>query len=370
MSEWLITTHGTHGGNRSELLKAAQLLGWQGNDTEFIDASVNLNPLGPPFCLKEVFSSVYEKIVVYPDPNYNELSSLAVQYHRLGKDFHVVFSNGADEILFALARMLKRIGIQNGLLRIPCYASYFEALRLADLEVRTVRNWDQYTPADIGSVWIGAPNNPDGIIPIGYPDSIVSLAKNNKEVLFIVDEAFIDFTYYSSLLECSPLPDNIIVIRSLTKIFTVPGLRIGYVVLSKQLASKLRIELQNWPLNAVAETFAIRVFQDPAIPCFIASTKRFMYEARNRIISDLSSCYELSKSEANFVLLRPLNSNKQQGLQLRNFCLAHGIALRNCDNFLGLDATWSRVAVRNPKEMEQIIKRLRDFIDFTKQKGC
>jgi len=365
--------HLFHGGNRSALIKNARSLGWTGNENTFIDASVNLNPLGPPSCFKEVLCQSYEKFLEYPDPSYSELSDLLAQYHLSSSEVDFVFGNGADELIFAVPRMLKRLTTGLAIIRSPSYASYQEALELADFSVKTANDWntllygfDARLSNDSGIIWFGAPNNPDGELPQDYPDCIIKLAREHPKVFFVIDEAFIDFTQAPSLLNRGNVPYNVIVLRSLTKIFALPGLRIGYGALSKEMAHLLRKELPNWPLNSLAEAFAKRVFTDSKIPEYIKRTKQFTAKERTRLVECLSSRYELCPSTGNFFLLRPMGGNDRDGKALRDYCFSHGIALRDCSNFPGLGPSWSRLGLQNADENDRLLKVLLDFAGVSK----
>ena len=372
------TGHASHGGNRDSLIRAARAAGWTGDDASFIDASVNLNPLGPPACLKEVLLSSYDSILMYPDPSYGDLVEKAAHFHHnVSVDY--VFGNGADELIFALARMLvKSWEITPGcaLVHIPCYTSYIEALKAVGLNIITTYRYEDLLQFNqekdsrkIRCIWLGAPNNPDGELPEGYPDSILSGAERNPGVFYIVDEAFIDFSNGDSLLQRPYLPANIVVIRSLTKIFTVPGLRIGYAVLSKQLGTLLRKELPNWPLNVIAELFAQRIFTDPKIPDFITATQQLIKAEQERVLTLLTPFYECSLSRANFFIIRsrfkvsPDGTPGEAGVALRYYALSRGIALRDCSAIPGLGEEWSRIGLRRPEENNTILRTLLAFAE-------
>jgi len=372
------TGHASHGGNRDSLIRAARAAGWTGDDESFIDASVNLNPLGPPACLKEVLLSSYDSILMYPDPSYGDLVEKAAHFHHnVSVDY--VFGNGADELIFALARMLvKSWEITPGcaLVHIPCYTSYIEALKAVGITIITTYRLEellQFRPEKdskgIRCIWLGAPNNPNGELPEGYPDSVLAVAERNPGVFYIIDEAFIDFSDGDSLLQRPYLPANIIVIRSLTKIFTVPGLRIGYAVLSQRLGPLLRQELPNWPLNVIAEIFAQRIFTDPKIPDFITATQQLIKAEQERVLTLLTPFYECSLSRANFFIIRPRfkvspdGTPGEAGVALRYYALSRGIALRDCSAIPGLGEEWSRIGLRRPEENNTILRTLLAFAE-------
>ena len=375
------TGHAGHGGNRRALLAAA---GRASDD--LLDASANLNPLGPPAWLDAACTEGRRLADRYPDPEYLELRQIAAKY--LGLDAGtIVFGNGADELLFALARRLAaRLAIQQAastqpptpaptprhFVLEPGYASYREASQAAGYTVEST-NWTNLqeclnqAPND-SAVWLGTPNNPDGWLPPEYPASIARLATRFPQHWFILDEAFIDFVEPqlagSALPLCGHLP-NLIVVRSMTKFWCVPGLRLGYAVWYGD-ADGLRLQLPNWPLNCMAEAFARRAFADPtANQGRQAETVALLGRERARLSQAIAALPQLKflPGMANFYLLRDDSGRKPD---LANSLLAHSVAVRRCDNFHGLEtsanAAWVRIAIRTPTENDRILAALTAYV--------
>ncbi|HOT59062.1 MAG TPA: cobyric acid synthase [Spirochaetales bacterium] len=310
-------TENKHGGNMRKHLEHAYALGWKGSKEEFIDASANLNPLGPPPWINEVIFSSHELLYQYPDPEYVELLSAVANYLPIPPE-KIVFGNGADEIMFALARMIaKPRGLTQpeptarALVAAPAYSSYREALTRAGLTVIEVpyqslfvHHEEAVSIQEFATCWIGAPNNPDGAVPPQYPQSIITLANNFPQTFFVIDEAFIEFTDFTSLAEIKSLPDNIFIIRSMTKIFAVPGLRIGFAIVPEAYKSLIREEIPNWPLNTVAAQFALKTLSHPDVQNYVTTSKQFINKEKQRIRQALSPYYELSEAHANFYCIK------------------------------------------------------------------
>ena len=396
-----LTTKSKHGGNFREYLERAHALGWDGSEQEFIDASANLNPLGPPPWINEVMFSSLELLTHYPDPAYMRLSAAAASCFGISAA-RIVFGNGADEIMFALARALAKKTAKSqkatiALVAVPSYSSYREALSLAGFSVKefpykTLLNNFESEPdmRRSATCWIGAPNNPDGAMPPCYPQCIIKLAKDFPETNFIIDEAFIEFTNYTSLCELKSLPDNIFIIRSLTKIFAVPGLRIGYVVVPESYAHLLREEIPNWPLNTVAEHFALEAFSRPEVQSYIAASKAFIHKEKQYICHALAPYYELSEAQANFYCITfsphyfttsnkvdastanhsncdvPALTTNELTASLEEFLFKNGIAVRNVSNYSNITPWIFRIAIRTHKENNSIISALTAFAELYK----
>lgn len=392
-----MTTENKHGGNFRKHLERAYDHGWEGCEQDFIDASANLNPLGPPPWINEVIFSSLELLSRYPDPAYTELSRAAANYFFVSPE-RIVFSNGADEVMFALARALakKATGTVCAFVAVPAYSSYREALSLAGFTVNEVpyqtllNNLNsKIDTLPCNTCWIGAPNNPDGVIPPEYPQCVIEYAKRFPQTNFVIDEAFIEFTDYPSLCEIKSIPDNIFIIRSMTKIFAVPGLRIGFAVVPESYKHLIQQEIPNWPLNTIAEQFALAAFTKLETQAFITSSKQFIRDEMQRIRKALSPYYELSEAQANFyciglssqyfaesisqfpsILERISNSQPAQSLSelaisLEQFFYKNGIAVRDVSNYSHSNGWNFRIAIRTQKENDRIISTLIEFAELT-----
>lgn len=213
-------------------------------------------------------------------------------------------------------------------------------------------------------IWIGAPNNPDGAMPPGYPHSVAKAAAEHQKTLFAVDESFIEFADGAdpseSIQQFSSLP-NVVLIRSMTKYWCVPGLRCGWILTAPDRARLIRSAIPSWPLNSVAEAFARRAFADPDAQGRRARTLALVNAERSRMAERLGKLpgLELRPSRANFYLLRvnpvlaPANA-----ATIADRAALEGIGLRRCAAWPGLGPDWLRVAVRTPEENDRIAECL------------
>ncbi|HQO66090.1 MAG TPA: cobyric acid synthase, partial [Spirochaetales bacterium] len=212
-----------------------------------------------------------------------------------------------------------------------------------------------------GSVlWLGAPNNPTGLLPAGYPASVVELAGRHPDSLCICDEAFIDFCDgvdpAGAAREAAAMP-NLVVLRSMTKFWAVPGLRAGYAVCSRELAAAIRSELPNWPLGSVAEAFARRAFADPAVDERRSLTRAIVAAERSRVAAAIAEFPGLTplRSSANYYLVRvDAGLAGLSAPELASRLATMGVGVRRCGNYDGLSDDYLRLAVRSPGENDAI----------------
>lgn len=380
-----------------------------------IDASANLNPLGPPDWLDASFNEGRRAVAAYPDPDYAELRAAAGAALGLEPD-RVVFGAGADELMFALAHAS---GKAVALIEEPCYSAYREAS--ADAGLRVVRARAALPGPAVGGpddvadsgggrsgrgaegaadgaaaaferyaellsaepealLWLAAPNNPTGLVPPGYPELPGRLARAFPRALVAVDEAFVDFVEgldpHACLGEAARLP-NLVSLRSMTKFWCVPGLRLGYAVAGGELPARLRSALPTWPLNCVAEAFGRRAFADPDAPARRAATRALIAGERARMAELLSALpgVRALESRANYYLVRI--DEAAAGLsagELADRAEDAGIGLRRCDSFAGFGRDgrgrsggrsygepddgrgrdYLRIALRSPEENDRL----------------
>lgn len=389
---------GAHGGwlGRAAAIRGAPALA--------IDASANLNPLGPPAWLDAAFNEGRRAALAYPDPDYGELRAAAGAGLGLDPE-RIVFGAGADELMFALARAS---GKALALIEEPCYSAYREASEDAGLRVvpsraafpgpamgRPARGEghpaggsgadDRGTGAEAAFeryaallaaepealLWLAAPNNPTGLVPDGYPELPARLARAFPRALIAVDEAFVDFVDgldpRGCLDEASRLP-NLVALRSMTKFWCVPGLRLGYAVAGGELARRLRAALPTWPLNCVAEAFARRVFADPGAAARRDETRASVAAERTRMAELLSGLpgIQALEARANFYLVRVDEAAAGiSAADLASRAEAAGVGLRRCASFAGFGEPergrtgggddYLRIAVRSPEENDGIV---------------
>ena len=226
-----------HGGN---ILKYAETAGCARED--ILDFSSSINPLGPPEFLRGAISRAVESLVRYPDPAAGKLTEAAANVFAVAPE-RIVAGNGSNQLIFAIPPALK---IKKALITAPSYMDYESSCRLAGMEIEyfPLEEADNFVanPEKLSAamqpemlVFIGHPGNPAGTAM--KPETIRKLAGKHPDAIFVIDEAFADFGVADfSLLP--DVPENVIVLRSLTKFFAVPDCASAFVARRPRLPEK------------------------------------------------------------------------------------------------------------------------------------
>ena len=341
-----------HGGNIHLLERAKDGL------RPILDFSANINPLGPPAWVRRVISRNLASISHYPDPEcYAFVHEIAKQYNINGNC--VVPANGTTEILYQLPAVLS---CKRAIIPVPSYIDYQKVMELHNVEIVPVpllaeKNFrldskaivDILQPGDL--LILGSPNNPTGAVV--DRDEIIKLAKKVPQAWIVVDEAFLDFVEDSGTVATAAA--NIITLHSLTKFYAIPGLRLGFAIFPEDISVKFRKILPPWSVNSLAQVVGSRLFSDVS---YRETTHKEVALLREHLFSQLSAIPGLTvfPSVANYFLVRI--DSKLSAEQLHTRLLDHGIAIRVCTNYHGLDSRYFRVAVRTGEENEQLIDAL------------
>jgi L-threonine-O-3-phosphate decarboxylase len=270
--------------------------------------------------------------------------------------------NGSTELIYLLPRILEK---RRALIPVPTYGDYAAASELAGLVVESIplREERGFAPdlMEIEAalkgdeiVFICTPNNPTGrSVPVA---DLLTLAVRNPETAFIVDEAFADFTFSESIL-AGERPANLIVLRSFTKFYAIPGLRLGAVVAERRVIERLRTVMPPWSVNTLAQTVGTAALRDSE---YADRTRRYVSARREELTAEISEMPGLCAyaGTANFILVRS-DRKDIPATELARLCLADGIAIRICDNFAGLDERFFRIAVRTAEENCRLCNSLR-----------
>ncbi|HFQ90129.1 MAG TPA: cobyric acid synthase [Desulfobulbus sp.] len=343
-----------HGGNIRQL---AARCGCRPGD--ILDFSANINPLGPPECLRGVISRAVHDLVHYPDPDCSLLVRSLAARHRLDPD-EILAGNGTSELLFAAVRALPGT---RAVLPVPSYVDYQTACSRAGLDVqplylRPEKDFVLQVPEleetlrDGDLVILGQPNNPTGRLV--DREALLALCRRQPGVTFLVDEAFAGFVPGYAGLACRA--DNLVVLCSLTKLYGFPGLRLGFLAARATLCDRVRRQLAPWSVNSLAQAVGIHCLDDPD---YLDATRQLVDEERAALADMLGSIGEVRvvPSAANFLLLHLQARVKAPELAER-LLLEHRIAIRSCEDYLGLDDRWLRVAVRNGRDNRRLAEAM------------
>lgn len=359
-----------HGGDR---LRMAALAG-RAPDS-LLDFSVNVRPEGAPEFLRLALCRALDHISAYPSPHAEEAMEAAARVYGLPADCFV-FGNGTNELIHLLARVLKEDGTPCAAVIEPAFSEYALACGLAGLEVRhpdcgVRRDGDSDEDmlrqllsllTDIparAAVWLANPGNPSGsFLP---PASCRRLLEARPDLLWIIDEAFAAYAGpddVSSLI--TQLPDNAVLLRSLTKFHAVPGVRLGYMVTRAERARRWRRQLPAWSVNAFALAAAQAVLADTSD--FADRTRDENRRRREHLCACLRDVPGITvfPSLANYVLFRCEQAPADLYARLLR---EYGIAVRDCSNYRGMeDGSWFRAAVRLEEDHQRLADALRGIL--------
>ena len=347
-----------HGGNvRSLAIRAGCEIG------ELLDFSANINPLGPPEGLRRVIASHLNRVVHYPDPCCMALREAIASELPVSTD-QGVCGNGSTEILYALPRALS---VSRAVIPVPSYIDYAVSARKAGLEVQTVVlnpetgfviDWKRVERELSGNEMVitGQPANPSGAM--FDPAGLAELADRHPSTWFVVDEAFADFVegYRSTISLERP---NIVVMRSMTKFYAIPGLRLGHALAPEPVAARIAGCLPPWSVGSLAQAAGVACLLDHA---YADRTRKETVRLREQLRQGLMDAapVEVFPSPANYLLAR-LTSTRYTAAELAEQMLARRIAIRVCDNYEGLTDRYFRVAVRTETENERLLETFREI---------
>ncbi len=353
-----------HGGNVEELARGSGI-----GPGSIIDFSASINPLGYPPGVRLRTMESFDCILHYPDIDSYDLTRALADYHGIAPE-HILVGNGSTEFIYWLPLLLR---LRRGLIVTPAFSEYEKALRLAGAEVTCfgTRREDGFRldiPAlagrlaeDIDILFLGNPANPSGVLADRTSlHHLISVAEK-EGVTLVIDEAFIDFVEDESIVGRALESDTVIVLRSMTKFFGLPGLRVGYIVAHRSLIERIGKQKPPWTVNALAQRAATEALNDQAFiersRTYVATERAFLHERLERI-----GGFSVTPGTANYLLVHinetvPLDA---PGLRLR--LLETGIAIRDCSNFRGLDGRFFRVAVKTRHDNLLLVDRLQETL--------
>jgi len=262
---------------------------------------------------------------------------------------------------------------KQGVLLQPTFSEFKDALTNADAEVVDIENDDGNFPIintnlsslkyiEDGMVFLCNPNNPTGQLTL--KKDILALVNGNSNSLVVVDEAFMDFVdddeKYSVIKE-APLIDNLIVVRSLTKFYGFPGLRLGYLVANESIVNKLMQFKEPWTVNTFAQIAGHVAINDVE---FAVNTRQYMSSEKAFLYDELSKIKGIRpfQPSVNFILVRIHNTEITSSV-IQNLLIKDNIIIRDCSNFVGLSDKYFRVAVRTREENQKLLSALNSIMD-------
>ncbi|MCX9084403.1 MAG: threonine-phosphate decarboxylase CobD [Candidatus Methanoperedens sp.] len=326
---------------------------------ELLDFSVNLNPLIYPKIIS-IVSGACNSISNYPDNRYPGLKKVAADNLHVSSE-NIVPGNGSSELIRLLAETIIESG-DKVLIPSPTFSEYEFQCKLfgADIEHVDFSSIMSIRPDNFKAVFLCNPNNPTGKLMLRK--DVISLCEkcSSKGVFLIVDEAFIDLCDPNeSVADIAASSDFVIVLRSVTKTFAVPGLRIGFLVASPDFAGLLNNIRLHWNMNSIAAKVCEDLLGDSQD--YLQKSLSFLKKERGWLFEKLAAFrgFKPYPSDTNFILIDLVDFGLSS-LELTQRMLRQGIIIRDCASFDLKNHI--RIAVRKRSENQELIKALASVI--------
>lgn len=319
----------------------------------------------------------------------------------------ISFGNGAADLIYRLMQVLRP---QQVVVAAPAFAEYSVAAERVGAQVVPVYLSEAddflFTPAvevafiqaierapSGSAVFLCNPNNPDGnVIRAEVLQRIAAVCEAHNSWI-IVDECFLPFL--RSEINYSMVPslrafEHLVILRAFTKIYGMPGLRLGYMLTAAQaLTDAVRATMTPWEINLPAQLAGVAALEETE---FVEKTRALIRAERAFLVQTLPTLPYVEKvyvpvSDANFILFRTaltqpdcpdgrvrnselksesdpcVSGNRtvfaSHSVDLKSLLLDRGVLIRACGNYEGLDARYYRICVRTHEENLELIRRWR-----------
>jgi threonine-phosphate decarboxylase len=346
-----------HGGNQSAIRARLKL-----GNRALLDFSAPLNGLGPPSGAVAAVRAATETIDRYPEPGAPRLVERLAEYHGVPSE-HIIIGAGTTELISLIGQVMRdplirrarELGEPDLPLAHLIEPSYGEYRRTSAQNGLRTKIWDDHVLGWIqdvfpeqatGIFWTGHPNNPTA--RAWDRDRLLALIDGSPDLMVVVDEAYLPFLpdeQERTLIGAAAERDNVVVLRSMTKIFAFPGLRIGYAVAAPDFVNRLRRCQQPWTIATAAEVAALVALDDDD---YLRRTIDLIATESARLTERLWDMPGLrpvwpgperpgsAPPAPNFVLAS-LVDTPWTSIQVQEALARNGVFVRECSNYCGLE---------------------------------
>ncbi|QIO22032.1 threonine-phosphate decarboxylase CobD [Haloarcula sp. JP-L23] len=316
------------------------------DDPNLLDFSANTNPEVPSGAAR-VFSAAFAASRSYPADDYLRFRTAAAEFVGCDPSQVIPTAGGLEAIRLAIQTTVRRG--ESVLVPTPSFGEYVREVRLQGGEPAPVGHDEMLDsdPAPHAMAIVCNPNNPTG--DCYDAEALRAFADRCRaaDTTLLVDEAFLGFTDDPSLAGRA----GVVVARSLTKLFGLPGVRMGYAVASEAARDRLATARRAWSMSEPAAAVGEHCYRDEA---FVERTRERVGDERERMYERLSSRFGVYPSDAPFLLFEVTDTTVDDLLLTAR---ERGIALRDARTFRGLDSH-VRVAVRTPEQNDRLLEAL------------
>ena len=327
------------------------------NQIEY-DFSVNINPLGVQEEVKAALHDAVNECSNYPDISSEKLKNAVSEMLSVSKDY-LLFGNGASELFMAIIHAIKPEKI---VIPIPSFYGYEYAAKANNGEIIYYETKDyndfgirddilSILTDDIDLLFLANPNNPTG--KLIDRKLLLKLLRHcqEKNIYVVLDECFIEFCGKElSMINEIDTFKNLIIIRAFTKIYSIPGVRLGYLISSNtSILNMIKNQLPEWNISVFAQKAGLECARQTE---YIDQTIKYIDEERLFLIKELENVgFKIISGNANFLLIYTEQPLYDQLLE-------KGILIRDCSNFRGLTKGYYRISIKTRRENEILLKAI------------
>ena len=351
-----------HGGN---VYAASRNLGC--DLTQIIDFSASINPLGPSPHVWGAITDARHLLGHYPDPECWDLRQALARCWQVDPR-QIVVGNGSTELIDVIPRALN---IHHLVIVQPTFSEYAASMIRAGRRVKSLysRRKNQYAlPIDrlcrlmemrqdghcaFDGVVLCNPNSPTG--QACGADDVARLARaaRRRGIWLVIDEAFADYCPERSVLLQAASWPHVVVLRSMTKFYGLPGLRVGYAVASPSAVKSIERQLPPWSVNVMGQVAALAALNDTV---YTQKSVHYMTKERERLASLLTAlpgCVVMP-TYANYVFMELPRGWHAREMTER--LKGEGLLIRDCSTVPGANSRSIRLAVRSQRENDRLVQ--------------
>ncbi len=332
-----------------------------------IDFSSNINPLGIHENVNNAIINSIKHANRYPDINNRELISSLSAHEKIPKAW-IFCSNGAAEAIFRIALYLKP---KKALLTAPTFSEYEQALKAVGCnnidyfnlnEENEFKITDQITDSisdgtDI--IFICNPNNPTGqLTDKALLERVVSHCRT-KNIKVVIDECFMDFVENKekhSVVDLLEKYDNLIILKAFTKIYAIPGIRLGYCMTSDiETINGLKVSGPPWSVSVAAQAAGVAALEEKD---YILKSVTYVNKQRRFLMREMKKLkLRAYEANANYILFKYTGDK-----DLHRELMEKNILIRSCSDYKCLGSQYYRIAVKSEYDNKLILKKLKEIM--------
>lgn len=333
----------------------------------WLDFSANINPLGLAPEVRQAIAQNIDGIVHYPDPAARKLKAALASHYGLPQE-QLLLGNGAAELFYLLLHMIrpKRVGLP-----VPSFSDYQRAAEAVGAEIvfaqlRATEDFQvdidrlQQELGQVDCIFLGNPNNPTGKLLTRKQLAAYLSFSEERGIWTVVDESFLDFLPEQEQYTVRDLVGeyrHLLVVRSLTKFYAMPGIRIGFASGHEALVKRLEQGRDVWNVNSLAQAAGVAAL---GLKEYHRESRRFVQQEKDWLYARLGEIRGICplQPSVNFIMAGVADTGLTSD-ELTARMRRQGVLVRNCANYAGLEGQqYIRLAVRTREENEQMLKSL------------